>query len=199
MSQTNDDDRERAAKRPNDVIAAVLEDHADIKSMMNDVAVANPNGERQEAFERLVAKLAVHETAEEEVVHPLARSEAHAEAVVEQRLQEEDKGKKALAELEKMGVAAPEFDRTFDQVQSEILAHAEHEEQEELPKLDQMVDQEKLERAASLFRAAQRMAPTHAHAHSPESAVGNMTIGPFVAVADRTRDAIRKMMNRPSM
>ena len=97
MSQTNDDDRQAATSRPNDVIAAVLEDHADIKSMMNDVGVANRNGERQQAFERLVAKLAVHETAEEEVVHPLAKKEAHAEEVVAQRLDEENKGKRALA------------------------------------------------------------------------------------------------------
>jgi hypothetical protein len=185
--------------QPNDVIAAVLEDHADIKSMMNDVAVANRNGERQEAFERLVAKLAVHETAEEEVVHPLARHEADAEDVVEQRLDEEDKGKRALAELEKMGVDAPEFDRKFDEVRSEILHHAEHEEQEELPRLDQGVDHDKLERAASAFRMAQRMAPTHPHPNSPQSAVGNLVVGPFVAMADRTRDAIRDMMRGPSI
>ena len=199
MSQTNDDDRQAATSRPNDVIAAVLEDHADIKSMMNDVGVANRNGERQQAFERLVAKLAVHETAEEEVVHPLAKKEAHAEEVVAQRLDEENKGKRALAELEKMGTDVPEFDRKFDEVRSEILAHAEREEKEELPRLDQGVDQDKLERAASTFRMAQRMAPTHAHPHSPESAAGNLVLGPFVAVADRTRDAIRNMMRGPSV
>jgi hypothetical protein len=49
-----------------------------------------------------------------------------------------------------------------------------------------------------LFRAAQRMAPTRAHGHSPESATGNVVLGPFVAVADRTRDAIRKLMHGPT-
>ena len=38
---------------------------------------------------------------------------------------------------------------------------------------------------------AEKMAPTHPHTHGPESAIGNMIVGPFVAVADRVRDAIR--------
>ena len=177
----------------NDVIAAVLEDHADIRSMMDDVSGANGE-ERGEAFRRLVAKLAVHETAEEEVVHPLAKDVVGSKEVVEQRLDEESKGKAALAELEQMGVNAPEFPAKFAAVRDEVLAHAEHEEREELPELDRGVDQDKLERAASMFRMAQRMAPTHAHKHSPESATGNLLLGPFVAVADRTRDAIRSAM-----
>jgi hypothetical protein len=195
MSQSSDADRARAAARPNDVIAAVLEDHADIKSMMNDFAVARSGGQREAMFTELVAKLAVHETAEEEVVHPLARDVVDDKKVVEQRLQEEDTGKKALAELEQMGVDAPDFDQKFQNVRDEVLAHAEHEEHEELPKLERGVPQERLEKAATLFRAAQRMAPTHAHEHSPESAAGNVLLGPFVAVADRTRDAIRKLMS----
>jgi hypothetical protein len=198
MSQSNDQDRANAAGRPNDVIAAVLEDHADIKSMMTDFTVASESGQRKEIFTELVAKLAVHETAEEEVVHPLARAVPDGKSIVEQRLEEEDKGKKALAELEQIGVDGPGFDQKFQAVRDEVLAHAEHEEREELPKLNRGIPEERLQRAASVFRTAQRLAPTHAHKHSPESALGNLTVGSFVAVADRTRDAIRKLVDRPS-
>ncbi len=38
---------------------------------------------------------------------------------------------------------------------------------------------------------AEKMAPTHPHAHGPTSAVGNLVVGPFVAVADTVGDALR--------
>ncbi len=196
-----DEIRARAAQRPNDdVIAAVLEDHADILSLMNDVSTATSD-RRPQAFECLVGKIAVHETAEEEVVHPLTRHSAvrNADSVVDARLAEESKGKEALSELEKIGTDAPEFQEKFEAVRREVISHAEHEEQEELPKLEE-VDRKQLARAAKAFRAAQKLAPTHAHPHTPESATGNLVVGPFVAMADRARDAVRHAMHdNPSM
>ena len=188
-----DNDRARAAERSDDVIAAVLADHATIKTMMNEVSVAGPD--KEDRFRRLVAKLAVHETAEEEVVHPMGRRLSGGDDVVEPRLEEESKGKAALAELERMGVDAPEFDAKFDEVRDEILRHAEQEEQEELPRLDREVDADRLAQAAKVFRAAEKIGPTHAHEHSPESAAGNVLVGSFVAVADRARDAMRRAMS----
>jgi hypothetical protein len=41
------------------------------------------------------------------------------------------------------------------------------------------------------LEAAEAMAPTHPHPHGAESAVGNMVVGPFVAVVDKVRDALR--------
>ncbi len=187
----------RAAARPDDLIAAVLEDHAEIHSLMNEVDTTT--GEhRQEVFEDLVAKLAVHETAEEQVVHPLTRRVADADGVVDQRLEEEDKGKKALAELEKMGTDTPEFSTKFDELRDEVLRHAQNEEQQEHPLLES-ADEQQLVRAATVFRAAQKIAPTHAHEHAPESAVGNTVIGPFVAMVDRTRDAIHNLMRHDTI
>jgi Hemerythrin HHE cation binding domain len=129
------------------LIEVIRDDHQQIKTMLEPVRT----GMHADAFQQLVAKLAVHETAEEEVVHPLTRNAPGGEPVVEQRLEEEDKGKKALAELEKMGVDDPRFPAGFEQLRTEVLAHAQHEEQEEHPKLAQSVDQEKLRSLAKVF------------------------------------------------
>src|SRR5688500_19209486 len=48
-------------------------------------------GAKRDAFEALVRKIAVHETAEEEVVHPAVRTSA--QEVVEERLAEEHEGR----------------------------------------------------------------------------------------------------------
>jgi hypothetical protein len=182
-----------AAARPDDVIAAVLEDHADIQSLMNEVSTSLGR-ERQESFECLVAKLAVHETAEEEVVHPLTKRVAHTGGVIDQRLNEESKGKQALADLEKMGTDAPGFLEKFETLRTDVLRHAENEEQQEHPLLAR-ADEKNLVRAAKAYRAAQKLAPTHPHPHGPDRAVGNLVIGPFMAVADRAPDAVRNAMH----
>ena len=63
---------------------------------------------RTEAFEALVRKLAIHETAEQEVVHPLARK-AGAEGETDARLGEEKDGERAVAELQENGPGDPSF------------------------------------------------------------------------------------------
>jgi hypothetical protein len=45
-----------------------------------------------------------------------------------------------------------------------------------------------------VFMLVEQLAPTHAHRHAPESALGNLLVGPFVSIVDRTRDAIRDML-----
>jgi hemerythrin superfamily protein len=172
-----------------DLIDAIRSDHEEIKSLMEQVGTATTN--REEAFSRLVTKLATHETAEEEVVHPLARKAPDGDRLVEARLEEESEGKTELAELEKMGVDDPSFSASFQKLRSAVLAHAEHEEREEHPRIRESVDADRLEKAATLFRKAEQIGPTHAHAHSPQSATGNVLVGTFVAVADRVRDALR--------
>jgi len=173
-----------------DVISAVLADHQEIKSLF--AQLTQSGAPQADVFERLVRKLAVHETAEEEIVHPLARKVPGGDEVVDARLHEEDEGKRVLAELEKMGVDDPQFPGKLASLQQAVLAHAEHEETLEHPLIRKHTDGEVLERAAGRFRTAESMAPTHAHAAAPESATGNMTVGLFVAVADKVRDALRK-------
>jgi hemerythrin superfamily protein len=172
-----------------DLIDVIQSDHQEIKSLMEQVDRATTD--REDSFRRLVTKLAAHETAEEEVAHPLARKSPDGDSVVEARLEEESSGKEALARLEKMGVDDPSFTPEFEKLRREVLAHAEHEEREEHPRLRESVDADRLQKAGERFHKAEQLAPTHAHAHSPESATGNMLVGTFVAVADRVRDAIR--------
>ena len=56
----------------NDVVALLMRQHGDIRNLFDEVE-AGSGEERRDAFRRLVRLLAVHETAEEEVVHPFAQ------------------------------------------------------------------------------------------------------------------------------
>jgi hemerythrin superfamily protein len=135
--------------------------------------------------------LAVHETAEEEVVHPAARRATGGDAVVDDRLREEDEAKSALATLEDLRPNHPDFGPKLDAFEQAVIAHAEAEEGQEFPLIAAITDLGDRQRLASAVQAAERMAPTHPHPHGPESGIGNLLAGPFVAIVDRVRDAIR--------
>ncbi len=75
----------------------------------------------------------------------------------------------------------------------DVLAHADHEEQAEFPLLRKVHDQDRLDRMAKAVLAAEAIAPTRPHP-GVESPVANLALGPIVAVVDRARDAIRKVL-----
>jgi hemerythrin superfamily protein len=178
----------------NDVLAAVRRDHRQIGELISQVESASGE-QKQTAFEALVRKLAVHETAEEEVVHPLGRM-AGADDVVRERLEEEGHAKRALSDLDGMSVDSPEFEQRFAQIKAEVLDHARHEEDEEHPRIAAAESPEKLQRLAGVFEVAEATAPTHPHKAAPTGMVGNLVIGPMFSVVDRVRDAVRDARRR---
>jgi hemerythrin superfamily protein len=172
-----------------DVVSYLKEQHQVIKTCLQEVFDATGEA-REEAFLRLRRLLAVHETAEEEVVHPRARFElADGVTIVDQRLQEEHEAKETLAELEKMDLNSSEFDTAFAQFRQDVIAHAEAEESQEFNQLAQELDDRQLARMRRAVEMAEKFAPTRPHA-GIESAGANMLAGPFAAMLDRVRDAI---------
>jgi len=164
--------------------------HEQVKFMFGQMEELTGDA-RRELFDCLRTTLAVHETAEEEVVHPRAKriSDA-AQQAVQARLDEESEAKQVLSNLEKLGVDDGKFDELFTEFRSAVLRHAEAEESEIFPLLEANVDRQELEQMAEALLVAEEMAPTHPHPHGPESALGNLMVGPFVAVADKVRDKL---------
>ena len=173
-----------------DVIELLLGQHMLIRELFAEVQTES--GERRaEAFARLVHLLAVHETAEEEVVHPLARRGIDGgEQVVEDRLHEEREAKEALVRLEGMDLGSEEFAAAFALLRSAVLAHAHYEEVYEFRYLRGHYDPDRLRTLAKQVRMAEKTAPTHPHPGT-ETAMKNLTVGPVLAVFDRVKDAMR--------
>jgi hemerythrin superfamily protein len=168
--------------------ALLRQQHEQVKGMFQELLAAQ--GEhRQQLFDCLRATLAAHETAEEIVVYPKARA-AGAGPIVERRITEEEEAKVALAELEKLDADASEFDTKIRTFHENVLHHAEAEETEVFPVLEQHYPAAELAEMADRIRTAEQMAPTHAHPHGPSSAVGNVLVGPFAAMVDKVRDKL---------
>ncbi|MDQ2636439.1 MAG: hemerythrin domain-containing protein [Actinomycetota bacterium] len=177
-----------------DVVRFLTDQHNLIKDLFEEVLSASDDKARETAFVELRQLLAVHETAEEMVVHPRARHEiADGDAIVDARLKEEHDAKEQLSALETMDIGSKEFIDALMRFRDDVLHHAEQEEQHEFSKLGRELDADDLERMVKAVQAAQAIAPTRPHA-GVESATANFAVGPFVSMLDRARDVISAVL-----
>ncbi len=175
-----------------DAVKFLTDQHNLIKDMFEEVLSASSDEARDEAFSELRQLLAVHETAEEMVMHPRARHELEdGDAIVDARLEEEHEAKEQLSKLEKMDIGSKQFIDELTKFRDAVLEHAEHEENEEFNKLERQLNADDLGRMAKALQAAEAIAPTRPHP-GVESAKLNFALGPFASMLDRARDAIKQ-------
>ncbi|MEV6769310.1 hemerythrin domain-containing protein [Nocardia sp. NPDC051030] len=175
-----------------DALELLLRQHQLIKTLFAQTLDATATAEREANFRTLRRLLAVHETAEEEIIHPRARTEIEDGAsVVSARLREEHEAKQQLAELESLDIASPEFEKGLAQLREDVIAHAEHEEQEEFSLLRHELEPRQLRAMRRAVEIAESLAPTRPHP-GVESVEANLLVGSFAAMLDRARDAITK-------
>ncbi|MFR0357347.1 hemerythrin domain-containing protein [Streptomyces sediminimaris] len=184
-------DLDQAARLPEgDVVAVLLEQHARIRELFGKVKQAGGE-EKQKTFDELRALLAVHETAEEMILRPVAADTA-GKAETDARNKEEAEANKVLSELEKMDVDSAEFARLLGEFESSVLEHAEHEEHEEFPAVRAGCSEDQLRKMGGRLRSAERMAPTHPHPTAAGSTSAQWLTGPFASMVDRTKDALSR-------
>lgn len=190
MTTPAEEDRTKAATLPEgDVIRVLLEQHARIHELF--AALKSADGERkQELFDQLRELLAIHEAGEEMVLRPVTRQTAGS-SVVDARLKEESEATHTLADLEKMDVSSPEFDRALATFEQAVAAHAESEETEEFPTLQTARDAQQRGDLGAKLLAAERRAPTHPHPTAAGSPTAVKAVGPFAALVDKARDSFK--------
>ncbi|RMI30390.1 hemerythrin domain-containing protein [Nocardia stercoris] len=172
-----------------DVIEVLLRQHREVEYLL-DLLVEGTTA-RPETFDALVGMLTLHESAEEQVVHPAVRSLPGGNAVVDARLDEEHEAKHVLADLRELGVDDPGFDELFEKFATAVRHHASYEELYEFPLLRAGRQPEDLRDMAVSVEAAQTVGPTHPHPHAGESALANTVAAPLLGAFDRVLDAVR--------
>ena len=181
---------EMIVQTPDDVIGFLKAQHNLIEDMFDQVLHASDPQAREKPFVQLRQLLAVHETAEEMVVHPRVRREVDAiDSIVDARLEEEHDAKELLSSIEKIDITSQQFIDELTKLRDAVMDHALHEENFEFPRLQRELDAEELKRLGTAVRAAEAIAPTRPHA-GVESAKLNFAVGPFASMIDRARDLI---------
>jgi hemerythrin superfamily protein len=184
---------EQPIKTHDDVVGFLHGQHNEIRRLFAETVDAADTQSREKVFYELRRLLAVHETAEELVVRPMTRRKvAFGEGIADARLEEEKSAKEQLVAIEDMDIGSTEFIRALSELQTAVLAHAEHEESEEFSKLRDVFDDDDLRRAATMARVAESIAPTRPHP-SANLASANLMLGQFASMLDRARDALKSV------
>jgi hemerythrin superfamily protein len=183
---------EMIIESPDEVVAFLKAQHNLIEDMFDEVLHASDPEAREKAFIELRQLLAVHETAEEMVVHPRVRREIDGgDAIVDARLEEEHGAKEQLSKIENIDITSQEFIDELRKLREAVLEHAEREERDEFPYLERTLDSDELKRMGTAVRAAEAISPTRPHP-GVESAKLNFAVGPFASMLDRARDLIKQ-------
>ena len=145
-----------------DAVKFLTDQHNLIKDLFEEVLSASSDEARDKAFTELRQLLAVHETAEEMVMHPQARREIKdGDTIVDARLKEEHEAKEKLSELEKMDIGSKEFLSELTKFRDAVIDHAGRgkrgiHQTQAAARLDD------LGRMAKAVKAAEAIAPTSA-------------------------------------
>jgi hypothetical protein len=176
-----------------DVVDVLLTHHALIEEQFRAVAAATRKPAKRSAFEELARLLAVHETIEQELVHPAAAARIDAGAeVIADRMDEELRATEVLTELFEVEVNDPDFDRLLQGLKESVLTHATHEERYEFPHLRHTAPTEQLLDLAVAVQNAFDAAPaTLPRTHGSALAA-------LEAVQEETRQAIHTVSADPT-
>jgi len=90
-----------------------------------------------------------------------------------------------------MSVRPADFLALLQDFHADVEAHARAEEFEILALLEQYRSSYELRAMEVAFKAAEAIAPTHAHRLAPESLTGSLLLGPAVSIFDRVRDMLK--------
>jgi hemerythrin superfamily protein len=178
--------------KTHNVLDLLISDHRMAEQLL-DRFDSVPSSGRSEYFCEVVHELVRHEMAEELVVYPALRSDApNGAAQADARIAEQSEAERMLDEMEKLDPESPEFRAKFLQLRTAVLEHAEAEESQTFPLLQQTESASKLDEMGERYERAKSSAPTHPHPHAPDTPPGNKIMGTIAAILDKTRDAMSR-------
>jgi hypothetical protein len=165
-----------------DLLSLLAQDHEAIKERFFELGHADPDV-RGQLFWELMDQLIRHEVAEGVVVYPALRQEPGGAVIAEARRREESEAERVLARLEDLDPLTEEFLGAVRELESAVHEHAQKEEAEVFPLLTAHEERGYLALLGQKFRGEKRAAPTHPHAHTPDSALDSALVQPLAGVA----------------
>ena len=177
-----------------DIVDQLVDDHTGFRELFGRMETTPPD-QRGDLFRSIVSELARHEAAEEAIVHAATRSLPGGESIAREVLEEEAEAEKLLARMEKLDPTGAEFLAAFATLRQDVLAHAEHEERDEFPRLREHLTADRRREMANGFETLKGMGPTHPHPMTPQEPAVRAAVGPIAGIFDRARDAARNVFS----
>ena len=175
-----------------DVLDLLIQEHRDVEQMLEQLSMQGVlEQDPREIADLVIASLVRHSVAEEMYVYPAMREYLEdGDAAVDHDIAEHRQIEECLKELEGLEPADGKFTEIVARLQELIADHVTDEEDEQFPRLREVVPEQRLIDLRDKVEAAEKVAPTRPHPNAPHSELFHKVVGPGVGMVDRLRDAI---------
>lgn len=178
-----------------DVLDVLMQEHREVESLLDQISQPEQNPHSRDIADRVIAMLVRHSIAEEMYVYPVI--EEYLQDGTEQVIHDKDEHQELeelLKELEGLDPEVDGFAQCVSRLQIVLSDHVADEEDEQFPRLRQVVPAERLQELREKVETAEKIAPTRPHPSAPHSELFHKVVGPGVGMVDRLRDAMSRRM-----
>lgn len=178
-----------------DVLDLLMSEHRSAESLLDQIAQTEQQPNARDIADQVISMLVKHSVAEEMYVYPvMAEYLDDGQEQVEHDKGEHQELEELLKTLEGVEPQDPQFPATVARIQEVLADHINDEEDEQFPRLRELVPAEKLVELRGKVELAERVAPTRPHPEAPHSEMFHKIVGPGVGMVDRLRDALSGRM-----
>lgn len=179
-----------------DVLDLLMDEHRQVQSMIEQLAMQSHQEEDpRELADIITADLVRHSVAEEMYIYPAIREYlTDGEREVQHDIDEHQQILECLKDLENLQPADGRFTEVVAQLQALVDDHVRDEEDDQFPRLREVIPEEKLIELRGKVETAEKLAPTRPHPSAPHSELFHKVVGPGVGMVDRMRDAMSGRM-----
>ena len=178
-----------------DVLDLLMSEHRSAESLLDQIAQTEQQPNARDIADQVISMLVKHSVAEEMYVYPvMAEYLDDGQEQVEHDKGEHQELEELLKTLEGVEPQDPQFPATVARIQEVLADHISDEEDEQFPRLRELVPADKLVELRGKVELAERVAPTRPHPEAPHSEMFHKIVGPGVGMVDRLRDALSGRM-----
>jgi hemerythrin-like domain-containing protein len=127
-----------------DAFELLINDHAKVSSLFDQIEPATDAATRQRLFAQLKQELDIHAHIEETILYPALKQKAETRDITEEGYEEHQEVKDLLAELEATPVDSEEWSDMIMELRENVEHHVEEEEGEMFPKARQVLNEQQL-------------------------------------------------------
>lgn len=188
-----------------DALTFLRGDHESVLGMLESLERGSPDGgPQQSVYSEMVTSVIIaesqHEAVEEQYFWPtVRRALPEGDQLADTAIDQEDRAKVLLQELEQQPVGSDYFRVLLSQFISAARAHIAFEQDEVWPRFAEAQSPQELEELGKKMAAAKKLAPTRPHPDTPSDPATLKTAGLMAAAADKVRDKVsgRSRLNPP--
>jgi len=179
---------------PRTIIDHVKADHSRIRNIYTNFVNAPSYPLARRWFNQFVREVSKHSVAEELLLYPmLAEVSTNGQTLADQARMEQHALKKDLISAQKLANNWTALTGKMKDIMTELSAHIEKEESDDLPLLYNNIDSAKLEKAGRMFLLKKKIVPTRPHPNVPEKPVLlEAMLGLMIMPFDKMRDVFTR-------